>query len=84
MKLSDWSTLTGILGTHPTTEYGAVSVIVDVKHPDRWQLWTLDDYAVSSCCGVVVWLVPRTLRHTCGRNNDACDACFAELQKMFD
>ena len=61
MKLADWTKATGILGTHPTTECGAVSVIaptVNMCQRTRAQLWTLEDYLVSSVSGPVVWLLP--------------------------
>lgn len=57
--LAQWSTRTGILPTHPTTERGAVSVVVDHKHEARPDLWHLTDYGVSSVSGIVVWLLPR-------------------------
>jgi hypothetical protein len=68
MTLSEWSKLTGILPTHPTTERGAVSVIVtyqDARHND---LWHLTDYKVSSVSGPVIWLVPVKVPvlHPCG------------------
>jgi hypothetical protein len=60
MTLKEWSCGTGILPTHPTTERGAVSVLsTRESNPGHTDLWRLDDYAVSSVCGVVVWLVPR-------------------------
>jgi hypothetical protein len=49
-----------ILPTHPTTEKGAVSVILYKEpHQNQSELWHLDDYTVSSVSGVVVWLVPK-------------------------
>lgn len=57
MKLNDWENLTGILPTHPTTEKGAVSVVVADGHHKR-MLWNLSDYKVSTVSGPVVWLVP--------------------------
>lgn len=59
MTLHEWSQLTSILPTHPTTECSAVSVIVDHLNEHRSKLWRLTDYAVSSVCGIVIWLVPR-------------------------
>jgi len=59
MTLAEWSESTGILPTTPTTESGAVSVVIDHEHQNRAQLWHLTDYAVSSVSGVVVWLVPK-------------------------
>jgi hypothetical protein len=56
MTLQDWSKMTGVLPTHPTTEKGAVSVIVD--NPPS-ELWHLSDYVVSSVSGPVVWLLKR-------------------------
>jgi len=62
MTLKDWSDKHGILPTHPTTEHGAVSLIVGagnaVQHI-RVELFHLLDYVVSSACGIVIWLVPR-------------------------
>ena len=57
MTLREWSEKTGILPTHPTTEQGAVSVVLRFDHPDRLELWKLTDYKVSSA-GIVVWLRP--------------------------
>lgn len=62
MTLREWSELTGILPTHPTTERGAVSVICNAQHKHSWELWHLSDYAVSSVSGPVVWLIPRTAK----------------------
>lgn len=59
MSLQEWLTKTNTLGTHPTTEKRAISVIPDPKHPLFTALWHLTDYAVSSHCGAVIWLVPR-------------------------
>ena len=64
MTLSQWVALAGITPTHQTTERGAVSVVVSTDFKTRWTatysaLWRLDDYAVSSVCGAVIWLVPR-------------------------
>jgi hypothetical protein len=59
MTLNEWKKLTRILPTHPTTETGAVSVLVSLKAPSRPLLWNLEDYRVSSVSGVVVWLVPK-------------------------
>ena len=61
MTFAEWSKLTGILPTHPTTERQAISVIIDLKHPNYPDLFHLTDYVVSSVCGIVIWLVP-TLR----------------------
>jgi hypothetical protein len=52
----EWCKRFDVLPTTPTTECGAVSVIVD--KPDV-SLWHLSDYAVSTVSGPVVWLVPR-------------------------
>lgn len=60
ITLAEWSKETGILPTHPTTEKQAVSVVIDHMHDGRSNdLWRLSDYVVSSCCGIVVWLLPR-------------------------
>ena len=57
MTLRTWSTITGIQPTPPTTERGAVSVVCwSNEHP---LLFQLSDYAVSSVCGAVIWLVRR-------------------------
>lgn len=58
MLLSEWTDYTGIKPTSPTTEKKAVSVVIDVCNSARAELWHLDDYKVSSACGVVIWLVP--------------------------
>lgn len=61
MKLKEWCEQTGIKLTAPTTERGAVSFTMFIDRLDgtvRWFLYHLDDYKVSSVCGVVVWLVP--------------------------
>lgn len=57
--LAQWSKRYGILPTTPTTEKQAVSVIVNPDSEDKIDLFQLSDYAVSSVCGVVIWLVPR-------------------------
>lgn len=62
MTLSEWSSRTGILPTHPTTERSAVSLCVDQLHADRSELWHLADYVVSSVSGPVVWFVPRPVQ----------------------
>ena len=59
MSLRDWESLTQIKPTSPTTENGAVSVVIDVCHPLRAGLWRLGDYRVSSASGSVVWLIPK-------------------------
>lgn len=58
MNLKDWTKLTNIKPTTPTTEMGAVSVVIAHENPHRPELWRLSDYNVSSACGVVVWLLP--------------------------
>jgi hypothetical protein len=58
MLLCDWVKQAQILPTSPTTERGAVSVVIDPIHPLRASLWCLDDYRVSSACGSVIWLIP--------------------------
>jgi hypothetical protein len=62
MTLQEWSKTTNILPTHPTTESGAVSVISTLNNRYHAELWRLDDYAVSSVGGPVIWLVPRKAR----------------------
>lgn len=59
MLLTEWQSTSGILATHPTTERGAVSLVLDHSHPMRSELWHLHDYVVSTVSGPVVWLVPR-------------------------
>jgi hypothetical protein len=59
MTLADWKACYEILPTHPTTERGAVSVLCRVGSHARRDLYGLDDYAVSSVSGPVVWLLPR-------------------------
>jgi hypothetical protein len=60
MTLKEWCATMNILPTHPTTEKGAVSVILYKEpHQNQSELWHLDDYTVSSVSGVVVWLVPK-------------------------
>ena len=62
MTLAQWKSRTGILPTHPTTERGAVSMIVadvGLTTTQLMELWRLEDYAVSSVSGPIVWLVPR-------------------------
>ncbi len=59
MTLSEWSKRTGILPTHATTERQAVSVCVSPRDLLVNALWELDDYAVSTRSGSVVWLVPK-------------------------
>ncbi len=64
MKLEEWCNLTKTLPTHPTTEKKAVSLIPDKEGEYYWDLWHLEDYAVSSVCGVVLWLVPRDVPYS--------------------
>ena len=59
ISLHDWASLAQIKPTSPTTEKGAVSVVIDPCHPLRASLWSLGDYLVSSCCGSVIWLIPK-------------------------
>lgn len=60
MKLAEWCKVNDVLPTHPTTERGAVSLIPDKQKTKEYaELFHLDDYVVSSVCGVVVWLVPK-------------------------
>jgi hypothetical protein len=58
MTLKEFCTRHKIHPCPPTTETGAVTLIVPVEHPDHWQLWHLSDYHVSTRSGPVVWLVP--------------------------
>jgi hypothetical protein len=58
MRLSDWVRESGIKPTTPTTETGAVSLVILFTDPNRDLLFQLEDYKVSSSCGVVIWLVP--------------------------
>ena len=57
--LKEWSEITGIKPTTPTTETKAISVIVDHLDEFRVDLWRLIDYNVSSVNGIVIWLTPR-------------------------
>jgi hypothetical protein len=64
MTLADWTKLTGILPTHPTTETGAVSAVAqpgkDFSEALAFgSLWHLGDHAVSPRIGAIVWRVPR-------------------------
>lgn len=62
MTLKEWCDYLAIIPTAPTTEMAAVSFTFDVTTVDPdllWSLYHLDDYAVSSVTGPVVWLVPR-------------------------
>lgn len=59
MTLKEWCQQANVKPTHPTTERQAVSLIATEKKPNFTQLWNLDDYAVSSRCGIVLWLVPK-------------------------
>jgi hypothetical protein len=59
MSLKEWCERAGVKPTCPTTERGAVSVVVSGSELNFTQLWHLDDFAVSSRCGPVVWLVPK-------------------------
>lgn len=72
ISLEEWVRRSGIQPTTPTTETGAISVVIDHYHLERQQLWRLTDYKVSSVAGVVVWLTPvkeqtlvQSLGYTC-------------------
>ncbi len=71
MTLADWCKENDVKHTHPTTEKGAVSLIVEINHPKRADLYHLTDYVVSSVFGIVYWLVtrkpPRPLCPECGQ-----------------
>jgi hypothetical protein len=58
MTLREWCKRADVLMTEPTTECGAVSLVLDQASELRTGLWHLDDYLVSSVSGPVVWLVP--------------------------
>lgn len=62
MTLQEWSKLSRILPTHPTTELGAVSLLMRRdENPSLYaDLWHLDDFKVSTVSGPVIWLVPIT------------------------
>lgn len=62
MTLDQWCKQAGVLPTHPTTETGAVSVLVGKDTPCLSALWCLEDFVVRSRAGVVVWLAPKTNR----------------------
>lgn len=59
MNIAEWSEWSGIKPTTPTST-GAISVVIDHTNAHRPHLWQLDDYAVSSINGIVIWLTPRT------------------------
>jgi hypothetical protein len=63
MTLADWTALTGVLPTHPTTEHGAVSVVVATQAPHFHDLWKLADFKVVTRFQrgdtSLVWLLPR-------------------------
>lgn len=83
MKLKEWCEQTGIKPTAPTTEHGAVSFTVFADRLDstvRWFLYHLDDYKVSSVCGVVFWLVP--VKKPRGMTNNLREAIDAELDSL--
>ena len=58
MKLAEWAKEHHVNPTEPN-ENGAVSVVAYPNFDGHQQLWHLEDYTVSSICGVVVWLVPK-------------------------
>lgn len=84
MLLKQWSKRFGILPTQPTTECGAVSVMIDcVNLPVAYQLlWRLDDYKVSSACGAVVWLKPNRKFTLCSKQ--AVREVYGRLTPDFD
>lgn len=49
-------------------ETGSKAVHVDQLDKPRIELYSLVDYAVSSACGSVVWLVPKRLGHASSTN----------------
>lgn len=68
MTLKEWSDKEGILPTEPTTEKGAVSVLVNFyAHgaegcPALKELGSLTDYVISYQKGTLVWLTPKKKR----------------------
>ena len=64
--LAQWAADARVFPTHPTTEHGAVSVVIHHTHPLRRELWRLADYCVSTVSGPVVWLTPRRQAITVG------------------
>ena len=83
MKLKEWCEQTGIKPTAPTTEHGAVSFTMFAERLDqtaRWFLYHLDDYKVSSVCGVVFWLVP--VKKPRGTTSNLREAIDAELDSL--
>lgn len=61
MTLQEWCGLAGTHHTHPTTERGFVSVVIDGNNDTvEASLWHLTDYAAWARFGRVVWLAPRT------------------------
>jgi hypothetical protein len=39
--------------------HGASKVVPDFEHDNRWMLWRLTDYVVTSVSGGSIWLSPR-------------------------
>jgi hypothetical protein len=59
MTLQEWCKKYDVRPCTPTTETGAVTFTLNLtNHPGRSELYRLNDHAVSSVCGVVVWMVP--------------------------
>lgn len=62
MTLKEWCEKYNVLPTHPTTERGAVSLILHREGPGHTALHELTDYRVSSKEGgeySLFWLLPR-------------------------
>lgn len=61
MTLQEWCQKTNTTRTYPDDESGTVCVaVVPHNYERRSDLWHLDDYAVSTVSGPIVYLVPRT------------------------
>jgi hypothetical protein len=58
MSLSQWADRCGIPPTRGSN--GSTCVIMRGSRAGLLALWSLSDHAVSSICGDVVWLVPRS------------------------
>lgn len=56
ITLEQWSEMTG----NPATRVGRSKMLyVDLYDQNRPLLWSLEDHAISSVCGDVIWLVPK-------------------------
>lgn len=65
MTLEEWSKTAGVeaqVRTHllSGSKYVVSATPSPLNHHHTWSLYHLEDYTVSSVCGYVIWLVPRT------------------------